>query len=288
MIFLGHSPETPLVALTTRSSFVVKMSEMNESKKWLISAAVTESATQESVPNCTECEKMKLMMQDYRQQLEEEKKAMDETISLVERLERDHKIQINEMRILLNFEKDKVIQLEKSLETERKARIEDIYKQDRERKDFNYISKDYEIVNNSNQEMITEFEIIKNQNTSLTTSLSSLQENKQSLLIELKKYEEQVTDLENHNQSLRKRLYEAETQRDKYQIQIVKLKEKVSALSLESMSRTLRPLGTTQTGQKKKFNQTGLLPMQSTQSTVHNCAPSPCLPPPRPSPTLFF
>jgi chromosome segregation ATPase len=237
---------------------------MEEPKKWRISPA---EVPQETVDSCASCEKMKLMMQDYRLQLDEEKKAMDETILLVEKLERDHKIQMNEMRILLNFEKDKVIMLEKSLETERKARIEDIYKQDRERKDFDYVSKDYEVVNNLNREMVTEFEVLKNQNSVLTTTLTSLQENKQSLLTELKKYEEQVTELENHNQSLRKRLYETETQRDKFQIKIEKLKEKVSALSLEMMSKSLRPL-VTPSGQKKKFNQTGLHSTQSSQSMV--------------------
>lgn len=165
------------------------------------------------------------------------KKAMDETILLVDKMENDHKKEINELKLLLNFEKDKVVMLEKSLDTERKARMEEIYKQDRQTKDFDYVSKDYEIISNLNRDMVLEFEALKNENSALGISVKSLQDNKQTLLNELKKYEEQVAELENQNTNLRKRLYETESQRDTFQIQIDKLKDKVSSLSVETLTR---------------------------------------------------
>jgi chromosome segregation ATPase len=237
----------------------LKMDE-NEPKKWLISPIISpeqlkREQEQREREKCQDCEKNKEMMHEYLRQLNEEKKAMDETILMVEKLEREHKSEINELRLLLNFEKDKVVMLQKSLEKERKARIEDLYKQDRERKDFDYVSKDYEAVNALNQEMISEFEVIKNENLVLSTTLKSLQDNKETILNELKKYEDQVNDLETQNQSLRKRLYDTETQRDKFQIHIEKLKLKIANLNAEA-TRGMMKQSISHGNQKKKFTQT--------------------------------
>jgi chromosome segregation ATPase len=233
----------------------------NEPKKWLMTPIISpeqlqREQEQREKEKCQVCEKNKEMMEEYRRQLNEEKKAMDETILLVEKLEAEHKSEIKELRLLLNFEKDKVIALEKSLEKERKARIEDLYKQDRERKDFDYVSKDYEVVNALNQEMISEFEVIKNENLVLSTSIKSLQENKETILNELKKYEDQVNELETQNQSLRKRLYDTETQRDKFHIHIEKLKIKISNLNAEATRGMLKQSSGSQGNYKKKFIQT--------------------------------
>lgn len=257
--------------------------DMDESKKWLIHPNLSpeelqkqqQSQQQHMQGQCAECEKYKVIINEYIQQLNDEKKAMDETILMVEKLETDHKIQINELKLLLNFEKDKVLMLEKSLETERKARIEDLYKQDRERKDYDHISKDYELVNTLNRDMISEFEVLKNENNSLTSTLKILQENKQTILEELKKYEEQLTELEANNQNLRKRLYDTESQRDKYQILIDKLKEKVSILTTQAMTSHHKLSNNSNMKSYKKFLKSSQPTLSTSSSTTSPRAPAP-------------
>lgn len=238
----------------------------NHDKKWLFSISNeqknknNENNEEKYQNKCELCEKNNYIIEELRNQLNEEKKAMDETILLVDKMENDHKKEINELKLLLNFEKDKVVMLEKSLDTERKARMEEIYKQDRQTKDFDYVSKDYEIISNLNRDMVLEFEALKNENSALGISVKSLQDNKQTLLNELKKYEEQVAELENQNTNLRKRLYETESQRDTFQIQIDKLKDKVSSLSVETLTRP---------GSFKKRGQShSLTPLHGTHSLV--------------------
>ena len=233
---------------------------MSESKKWVISVGSNEVKEEEMKEKCEKCSKNNDLIEELRNQLEEEKKAMDETILMVERLENNHKKEINELKLLLNFEKDKVIMLEKSLDTERKTRMEEIYKQDRQTKDFDYVTKDYEMISHLNHDMVLEFEALKNENIALGISVKSLQDNKHILLEELKKYEDQVGELELQNTKLRQRLYDIESQRDKFQIQNDKLKEKISALSVETLTRP--------GSYKKKYQTNSLVPIQSTHSMV--------------------
>jgi chromosome segregation ATPase len=134
---------------------------------------------------------------------------------------------MKEQKLLLNFEKDKVIMLEKSIDSERKARMEEIYKQDRQTKDFKFVEKDLSRLNSMNQDMVNEFEAVKKENIALAEVARQLQDNKDSILQELQRYELQVAELEAHNTDLRSRLYNSDAERDKFQVQCDKLKAKL-------------------------------------------------------------
>lgn len=139
----------------------------------------------------------------------------------------DHSDAIKEQKLLLNFEKDKVIMLEKSIEAERKARMEEIYKQDRQTKDFMFVEKDLSRLNEMNQDMVNEFEAVKKENIALAEAAKQLQDNKDAILLELQRYEIQVTELETANTDLRKRLYNSDAERDRFQVLCDKLKAKL-------------------------------------------------------------
>ena len=59
--------------------------ENSERKKWLMK--VPSGQEEEEEPKCEECEKLKFLVAELKDQLESEKKAMDEAIHMVERLE---------------------------------------------------------------------------------------------------------------------------------------------------------------------------------------------------------
>ena len=140
--------------------------------------------------------------------------------------------------------------LEKSLETERKARMEEIYKQDRQTKDFRFVEKDFERVQSMNMDMVSEFEAVKKENIALAEVARQLQDNKESILQELHRYEVQVAELEANNSDLRRRLYNSDAERDRFQLQCDKLKTKLEAQLGSygspshniSSSKTLKPL----------------------------------------------
>mmetsp|Transcript_8669 Transcript_8669/g.12946 ORF Transcript_8669/g.12946 Transcript_8669/m.12946 type:complete len:295 (-) Transcript_8669:54-938(-) len=201
--------------------------EGEEKKKWLIKLPSNEEEEEKQV--CEECEQKNYIIEQLQEELESERKAMEETIRMVEKLESDHKAQIQELKHTLNFEKDKVVSLERSLHEERKARMQEIYKQDRQSKDFDYIQKDYEKVNIMNQGMSEEYEALKNENIALAEAARQLQENRSSILLELQRYEEQVAELEVTNTDLRKRLYDAEVSRDTFEVKCERLKSRIDA-----------------------------------------------------------
>ena len=202
-----------------------RLEEVREGKKWLIQ--IPGGAVEEEVPKCEECEKLTFLVEELKTQLENEKRAMDEAIVMVEKMERDHKTALSEQKMLLSFEKDRVILLEKSLEAERKARMEEIYKQDRQSKDFLYVEKDLERSTATTKAMIEEFEAVKKENVALAEAAREIQANKDLILVELQRYEVQLAELEAQNTDLRKRLYASEGEKDILQTQFNRIKTKL-------------------------------------------------------------
>lgn len=59
--------------------------EETERKKWLMKAP--EAIKENAIPKCEECEKLNFLVTELKEQLEAEKRAMDEAIRMVEKLE---------------------------------------------------------------------------------------------------------------------------------------------------------------------------------------------------------
>ncbi len=199
-------------------------------KMWKISVPTQE----EVVEICDECEKKSYIITTLEEELIYERKAMDETILSVEKMEAEHKNKIENLNTLLNIEKDKVIALQKTNDMERKARMEDIYKFEKQSRNFEFITRDYERVQVKNSQLLEEIETLRNENISYSGSVSQALASKESLMIELRKYENQLAEFETTNTALRMRLHRAENDRDTYFGLNLKLQRKLD-LSLRGL-----------------------------------------------------
>jgi chromosome segregation ATPase len=192
------------------------------SKLWKVSATESE----ESAPICQNCVNNAYIIAELENELRLERKSMDETILLVEKMESEHKKIVDDLKVRLNLEKDRVIALEKTNEMERKARMEDIYKHEKQTRNFEYISKEYERIQKKNSDMLIELEHLHNENIALSGNVNQNQAKKEAVVIELKNYESQVASLDDYNNELRSRLYRAEVENSKLQVLYSKLQKK--------------------------------------------------------------
>jgi chromosome segregation ATPase len=176
---------------------------------------------------CAECVALKEKVSDLKFELEAEHRDAEKTIRDVEKMEDQHKQEIEKLYRELDFEKDKVVALTSTLDHERKARMQEIYKIERQSLEHDHNMKDYNFINEKNQNLGQEFEAVKRENETLINITKQLQDNKISILEQMKIYETQITELERKNTDLRKRLYDSDNEKDRHKVQAARMKQKL-------------------------------------------------------------
>jgi len=197
--------------------------EKDRRSKWRIKGE-EEELDDDRCPDCVASEEK---IDDLNFELNAERHAADETIRMVEKMEEEHKLEIEKLNMDLNFEKDKVVALTNTLHHERKARMQEIYKIERKTMENDNSMKDYKNINEMNNNLGKEFEAVQSENDTLVKITEELQQNKLHILDQLKTYEDQITDLEKKNNDLRKRLYDADNEKDRHKVQAARMKQKL-------------------------------------------------------------
>jgi len=110
-----------------------------------------------------------------------------------------------------------VTDLKDALELERKQRMEDIYKLEFLKKDYDIILQDNSDLRRQLVETSRSIHDIKIEHKSYTDALSTIYHKNNALIDQLRKREAELFELESVNAMLRMRLHDAETEIDKLQ-----------------------------------------------------------------------
>ena len=176
---------------------------------------------------CKGCIALEEIIADLKYELDVERQAAEETIVMVKKQEDKHKTEIELLNVDLNLEKDKVVALTNTLDHERKARMQEIYKIERKSLEHEHDMKEFSIVNAKNRNLGDEYEAIKNENETLLKITEELQLNKKQILDQLQIYENQITELEKKNENLRKRLYDSDNEKDRHKVLAARMKQRL-------------------------------------------------------------
>jgi hypothetical protein len=220
----------------------------------------------EPCPNCSALEEK---VEELAFELEAERHGVEETIRLVEKMELEHKRELEKLNYELNFEKDKVAALHNTLEHERQARMQEIYKQDRQTLEYGHGIKDYNLINEKNSNLSMEFDAVRNENETLIKLTDQLQKNKLDIVEQMKAYEREMTELEKKINVLRKRLYDSDNEKDRHKIQCAKMKQKLQDY--------MNGIGERTQPKVKSSQSLSLGPLQSFNKVSHNCVFSHCM-----------
>lgn len=239
---------------------------------------------------CIDCSTLREQVHKLSVELDEERQSAEETIVLVEKMERNHKSEIDKLRQELDFEKNKTTALHNSLEHERTSRMQELYKQDRQSIEYDHGMRDYKLVHEKNSSLGKEYDALRSENETLNNIIEELKKSKEDILDQLKTYEHQINELEAKNDSLRKRLYDADNEKDKNKVLYEKMKKKLRdymngkvdtsvGSSRTHCSVPLRPLGSiTKSNTRSILSRaevsTGSFPSQSQKNSTSSASAS--------------
>ena len=195
-------------------------------EKWRIHGEEVEEEDDDE-DRCMGCFELSEKVDDLKFQLQAEVRAADETIIMVQNMEKDHQRLLDLAAAKLNLEKDRVVELSTTLDFERKARMQEMYKAERNSLDFDHSMKEFKNLNSKNSNLGEEYDAIQNENATLVQLTEQLQQNKIDILEQLKIYENDITDLERNNDTLRQRLYDSDNEKDRYKVLAARLKQKL-------------------------------------------------------------
>lgn len=195
-------------------------------EKWRLHGEVEEEED-DGEDRCKGCFDLSEIVDDLKFQLQAEHRAADETIVMVQDMEKEHKKLLDLAAAKLNLVKDRVVELNTTLDFERKARMQEMYEAERHSLDHDHSMREFKSLNAKNSNMGEEYDALQSENATLVQLTEQLQQNKIDIVKQLKTYEDDITDLERNNTSLRQRLYDSDNEKERYKVLAARLKQKL-------------------------------------------------------------
>lgn len=185
----------------------------SKEKLWVIrKAGEIEYPIPECGCECFECRKAHhlylnehALNEEYLQLLEQERKAMSDTILAVEVLETEHDKKMGDLQALLDSSAEKSHFLSEELEAERKLRLSTVYDRENEKNEAYAYREENKRLTQLAIEMQEDLSDLRRENSELKENLSHALTTKSKLSDQLKQYESEIFQLEKTNTELRTR-----------------------------------------------------------------------------------
>jgi len=209
-----------------KSRFAAGSHVGQDKKYWLVRPTATDEPAVIDSCSC-EREGCQALFRRYRLEVDKvetlqecldlEKEASEQVIQEVKEMELDYEQQIDALRLEHEARSTQVADLKDALELERKQRMEDIYKLEFLKKDYDTILQDNSDLRHQLVETSRSVHDIKIEHKSYSDALSAMQHRNNALNDQLRNRESELFELDGINVMLRMRLHDAETQIDKLQ-----------------------------------------------------------------------
>ena len=206
-----------------------RMTDVGQDKKyWLVRPTVADEPTVIVIDSCS-CERdaCQALFRRYRLEVDKvetlqecldlEKEESEQVILEVKEMELGYEQQIDALRLEHEARSMQVADLKDALELERKQRMEDIYKLEFLKKDYDTILQDNSDLRHQLVEASRSVHDIKIEHKSYADALTAMQHRNNALSDQLRKRESELFELEGINVMLRMRLHDAEIHIDKLQ-----------------------------------------------------------------------
>ena len=146
------------------------------------------------------------LAEEYKRLLDCEKQAMQSAIIAVEDMEKEHAEEIENLKVELETERDKVIKYVSELEAERKLRLTQVYKSEAERRASQSVEAERKVIMDRMIGMQEEIEALHLENKRVREFNDSLKTQMGKLNDRAQTYEMDIYTLEKTNAELRLRL----------------------------------------------------------------------------------
>jgi len=225
---------------------------------------------------CLDCRKTftayweeKAVTQEMQISLEQEKIATKEILDEVGLLEKDLLSQIKELKMSLEAERGRCRRLEEDITTERKLRMDDVYRRERQDEETKAVRIEHRKTENHLISFQEEVDVSRKEISALKRANESLSTTKERLLRQMHEYESMLATLERSNGDLRTKAYrlDIENAKLKGKNERLKLELEKSSEHLKSIT-TLKRTSLVRSSLTAPHPQTQLLLQNASQSSV--------------------
>jgi len=226
--------------------------------------------------SCLDCRKNftayweeKAVTQEMQISLEQEKIATKEILDEVGLLEKDLMSQIKELKMTLEAERGRCRRLEEEITTERKLRMDDVYRRERQDEETKAVRIEQRKTESHLISFQEEVDVSRKDISALKRANESLSTTKERLLRQMQEYESMLATLERSNGDLRTKTYQLDIENAKLKGRNERLKSELEKASehLKSFT-TLKRTSLARSSLSAPHPQSQLLLQNASQSSL--------------------